>query len=395
MNRGITLLLATGVFSGGALLSFSELGALPPQHVLCRAGFCAPGPPTVESEPLNPFGWCDLAEDKASAGDIEGARKAFAQAVRLGPHIPPVLIRAVNFEVSNGKVESVFPSAKRILTLTPAYDGVLFRYLTKTTRGLTDVQTAVIPDPGTGSAAELARRARTAGGHATAPEGEGRPKGDAARAWVSYLIAERHPEAGLAWHWVEEHGAVTAELRNEWIEYLVNTRKDYAQAQAAWVAGNPEDRYPQQNRIFNSAFGREFTPGRMDWNMAAHPHVTVRRGDGLTVTFDGKANTAYGNLTQQTYLPAGRWRFEAEAAADGLTTNKRPYFRIYDTSDPRRLDVATPMAPEKMEVEFTAPAGGSMATVMLVRQQSEKFDNQIAGVLRIRQVRIRGVNGGQ
>lgn len=394
MIRGIGIVLAGSVFAGGALLSFAALGEVGPEHFLCRAGFCAPGPPTVESEPLNPFGWCDLAESKASSGDIEGARKAFDRAVQLGPHIPPVLIRAVNFEVANGQVERVFPLAKHILVLTPAYDGVLFRYLTKSTSGLTNAQTAVIPDPGTGSAAELAQRARMGGGHASAPDGEARPKGDAARAWVAYLIAERHPEAEQAWRWAEERGAVTPELRSQWLDYLVNVKKDYARAQEVWATGNPEEGYPNRNRIYNGAFGREFAAGRMNWNVSPHPHVTVTRADGLTVTFDGKENTAYGHLVQQTFLPAGRWRFEAETTSDGLTTNKRPFFRIYDTFDPRRLDISTPMAPEKMAVEFTVPAGGSLASVMLMRQQSEKFDNQIAGTLRIRQVRIRGANGG-
>lgn len=252
----------------------------------------------------------------------------------------------------------------------------------------------VIPDPGQGSAAELAQRTRMGAGHASAPDGEARPKGDAARAWVAYLIAERHPQAEQAWRWAEERGAVTPELRNQLTEYLVNVKKDYAQAQAAWAAGNPEEGYPERNRIFNGDFGRELGGGRMNWTLSPHPHVTAARNGGLALTFDGKENLSYGHLAQQTYLPAGRWRLEAEAESEGLSTNKRPYFRIYDSFDPRRLDVSTPMAPDKMAADFTVPAGGSLVTVMLVRQQSEKFDNQITGTLRIRQVRIRGGNGG-
>jgi hypothetical protein len=93
-------------------------------------------------------------------------------------------------------------------------------------------------------------------------------------------------------------------------------------------------------------------------------------------------------VSQQTFLQAGRWRFEAVAEADGLTTDQRPFFRIADVADARRLDVSTPMAPERMAVEFPVPAGGSWVSITLQRRQSEKFDNKIAGTLRLKEVRL-------
>lgn len=157
----------------------------------------------------------------------------------------------------------------------------------------------------------------------------------------------------MAVEWLRKRGAVTPELRNR-----------------------------GKNRIYDGQFVSERAGGRMDSHVAA-------------LTFDGRENTAYGHLSQQTYLPVGRWRFSAEVEAQGLTTDQRMYFRIHDTWDPRRLAVSTDMAPARMAVDFTSPAGGSWVTVTLLRRLSEKFDNKIRGTLRVREVRIGGANGGK
>lgn len=224
--------------------------------------------------------------------------------------------------------------------------------------------------------------------HAALPDGEARPRGEPARGWVAYLIADRHPEAGRAYRSLAERGGVTPELRNRWIEYLVTVRKEYQAALDVWAADAKQDGYPARNRIFNARFEGARPAGRMDWSISSHEHVTAKMGAGLTVTFDGKDNLAYGHVSQQTFLQPGRWRFEAEAEANGLTTDQRPFFRIADVADARRLDVSTPMAPERMAVEFTVPAGGSWVSITLQRRQSEKFDNKIAGTLRLKEVRL-------
>ena len=388
MIRLIPLALALLSVMGGGLLAWSRLAELPGDHALCRMGFCETGPPTVASEPLNPFSWSDLAESKAAAGDIAGARESFARSVLLGPNVAPVLIRFVNFEVANGELERTVPTLRHILELTSAYDSVIFRYLVRSQVPLDRVLTDVIPDPGKGSAEVAAARARAIAAHAALPDGEARPRGEAARGWVAYLIADRHPEAPKAYRSLAERGGITPDLRNQWIAYLVGVRKEYPAALEAWAEAHKQDGYPAKNRIFNPKFEGAKPSGRMDWSISRHEHATTKTGGGLTVTFDGKDNLAYGHVTQQTYLAAGRWRFEAVAEADGLTTDQRPFFRINDAFDARRLDVSTPMAPERMAAEFTVPAGGSWVSITLQRRQSEKFDNKIAGTLRLKEVRL-------
>ena len=280
MIRLIPLALALLSVMGGGLLAWSRLADLPADHVFCRTGFCEPGPPTITSEPLNPFGWSDLAENKAAAGDIAGARADFARSVLLGPNIAPVLMRFVNFEVANGEVERTVPTLRHILELTAAYDNVIFRYLVRSRLPLDRILTDVIPDPGKGSAEGAAARAKAIAAHAALPEGDARPRGEAARGWVAYLIADRHPDAPKAYRELAGRGGITPELRNQWIEYLVAVRKEYQIALDAWAEAHAEEGYPARNRIFNPRFERARPSGRMDWAISRHDHATARAGGG-------------------------------------------------------------------------------------------------------------------
>lgn len=393
MFRVIALAMAVFAMIGGGLVAWVHSVETAQDDLLCRVGLCASVAPTTTTEPTNPFGWSDLAESLAASGEIEKARQAFAQSVRLGPNIPPILIRVVNFEVANGELDRSVPNLRHILELTPVYDNLAFRYLLRSTLSAERILHDVIPDPGTGSAVELARRVNGAKGHASAPDSDARPRGEAARSWVAYLMAERRPETERAMNWLQERGGVTADLRNQWIEYLVQVRKSYPQAMEIWAAAHREPGYPANNRLFDGRFVRERTGGRLDWILTPHPHVAAKMGNGLTLIFDGMENIAYGHLTQQTFVPPGRWRFTADVEAKDLTTDQRPYFRIYDTFDPRRLDASTEMAPEPMIVDFTSPESGSWVSVTLLRRQSAKFDNKIKGTMHIREVRIsRGTN---
>ena len=368
-----------------AWASLSEAG---PEAGFCRLGLCETVTLKPTDEPTNPFVWSDLGETLAASGDTAKAREAFAQSVRLGPNIPPILIRAVNFEVGNGELERAIPALRRILELTAVYDNLVFRYLSRSGMGVEEILERAIPDPGRGMTSEPARTGGAARAHASAPNDETRPQGEAARAWAGYLMAERRAEAENVFNWLQERGAVTQELRNQWVENLVQVRKQYQRAQEVWAAGQNEPGYPAVNRIFDGQFKRERAGARLDWNIATHPHVGVKTGDGLTLAFDGMENLAYSHLSQQTFLPAGQWQFSADVEANDLTTDQRPYFRISDTFDPRRVDVSTPMAPALMEISISVPEPGSWVTVSLLRGQSVKFDSKIRGTMHIRGVKL-------
>ena len=50
-------------------------------------------------DPANPYRWAELGEYFTGQDDYSAAGRAFDRAVELGPDIPPVLMRAVNFYV--------------------------------------------------------------------------------------------------------------------------------------------------------------------------------------------------------------------------------------------------------------------------------------------------------
>lgn len=387
--RLIPLLLAATAATGGALLAWAGFSGLEPSDAWCRAGWCGPVAPTAAEEPLNPFAWCDLAEAAEARGDAAAAEAAWKRAVALGPNIPPVLIRRVNSAVERGQIDAVLRTFRHVLTLTNAYDSILFRYLTRSGLPLERLHADALPPPAPPGSGATVRRT----GHASAPDPTERPGGDPARAWVSYLIGARSPDAAAAWKWLEAANGATPELRAQWVEFLVSDAKAYPEAVAAWAGGEPEG-YPEPNRLSNPRFLRALGGGRMNWTSAPREQVSVTRGTtGITLQFSGKENIAYSHLSQQTYLPEGRWRLAAEASAEGLTTDQRPYLRLYEMYRPERLDVKTPMAPDPMLVEFRVPPGGSWVIVNVERARSEKFDNKLAGRLTLREVRLTRADG--
>ena len=115
--------------------------------------------------------------------------------------------------------------------------------------------------------------------------------------------------------------------------------------------------------------------------------------DGLQIRFSGTDNVDFSQVRQFTTAKAGRYRFSAEVQADGLTTDQRPFFHIFDPFHPNAVDVT--MEPLKynvprswMTVQFTVPAGAEALAVQLERHPSHRFENRIAGTVHIYQVSL-------
>lgn len=131
----ISLILV--ILAGLALLS--DFVRPSPIWVLCRLGLCRydqilntlsytepPQNPAfvrhmLYQDPANPYRWADYADAGAGA-------PAYDRAVQFGPNLPPILMRAFLFYNARDDRAAADPLAARILTLTPAYDEILFAY---------------------------------------------------------------------------------------------------------------------------------------------------------------------------------------------------------------------------------------------------------------------------
>ena len=110
------LLLVVSSLVVSALALWSDFARPAPMSTACRLGLChfddvysaideqdvgrpEALAPLLEADPANPFVWCVYGDRAARAGDSARARAAFEHAVQLGPNMPPVLVRAVNYYV--------------------------------------------------------------------------------------------------------------------------------------------------------------------------------------------------------------------------------------------------------------------------------------------------------
>lgn len=394
-----------------------------PDSRACKLGACridqivnvmssSEGAPTnfaslVSEDPSNPFAWCTYADYLSLSGRPDEASAAFDHAIDLGPNMPPVLMRAANFDFTHGRVESALPLSNRILADTNAFDEILFSYLTHTNLAMAQVLGAAIP---------------------TAP----RP----AQAWLAWIAANgSDSDASDTWAWMKANRLLDQKSAEEAV-WALWRRKSFDAAHALWShwpdngaatgaaisasaasaiaanisatddtassatatdasASSAASRGSFTNApqlLHNCTFQQETTTTPFDWSLVASPSVGIAHTDGLEIRFSGAEN-AEMLIQQFTVAHPGRYEFSAQVASDQLTTDQRPFFEIFDVANSSRFEVHTPpldpTTPKgKIVLDFTVPAGTEALAVQLLRSKSERFDNKISGNLHLYSVSL-------
>ena len=315
----------------------------------------------------NPYRWADYAEALANIGQTAKARLAFARALDLGPHIPAVRLRLVNFLLLNDP-DTALPHAAKVLEAVPDYDPILFRYL----------DTAISPPS----------RILDAIG--------GQPR--ALRSWLLHLIATNQPAAAqLAWQRLLAQKLATPDHASAYVDYLLR-QQQFAAASQSWAAfvGRASGDYPSRNLIFNAAFS-PYTgapsiatqpsngSGPLDWHFAPESEdflVTYEPGL-LKIRFEGKTNVNAELAWQTVVLPhPGAYRLSASVSTDQITTNEGLRLAIQDLGLVSESIIGS-VAATPIHLSFSVPAPRTVR-IAVVRRPSEKFDNKIEGVALVR-----------
>ncbi len=302
----------------------------------------------VALDPANPYRWAELGEYFTDQDDGSEAARAFDRAVELGPDIPPVLMRAVNFYAIEENPVKVASLGKRIFDLTREFDEILF--------------------------VDYARLGLTADIPA-----EPRP----ARGWLRGLL----PNASITqlsgvWTWMTDKELADEATAEAYVTGLWK-RQMYlpaAQAWAAWVEPDHSD------RLFNRRFASTPKPVPMDWDFGNAAEFELR--DGLRIHFTGTEPGRIAVVSQLIPATPGSYRFSAVVSATDITTDQGPFFHIFDAENPQRLDAKTrtflgTMPRQTVSVTFPVPAATRVITIQIERQPSNKFDNKIKGDLQI------------
>ncbi len=283
-------------------------------------------PSTLASDPLNPFHWADAAE-------TENSEAKFLEAVKLGPNVPPILIRTANFYVARNDYKKALPYLMRILELSQAYNGIIFNYC---------IRSAVPP------AALLPSSAKQS------------------RAFLYYLMAHRHADSTKVWDKLVAANALDPEITRDWINHLFELRQ-YEQAAYTWKKFSPLKK-----------------PSILDWRVFPHDHVAIST-DPITLRFDGTFNSNFANITRIYVLSPGTYFLKVDWESERITTNEGPFVQVLDQAIPALVGTTLRHTDQ---LEFVVPPSVGFAPVTIIRRPSQKFDNKIQGTLVVHSIAI-------
>jgi tetratricopeptide (TPR) repeat protein len=159
------------------------------------------------------------------------------------------------------------------------------------------------------------------------------------------------------------------------------------------------------NLVWNGSFEKEILQGGFDWRFPDMKEVQFRidlsdRMDGLKslkLIFEN-INISFAHLSEIIPTPKpGNYQLEYFLRTEGLTTDKRPYFAIQGYPDPAMISYQTEPFPESMpwsKLTFAFAVDSNCKAIQLVlrRDASSKFDNQIKGSLWLDGVSVRAVD---
>jgi hypothetical protein len=376
----VLLSLLIAAFSVGTDILQPEAGS-----AMCRLGFCrfdqvfrsidAQGMQPdnvgalVNEDPANPLVWCVYGDVLGQKGRVADANAAIEHAMSLGPHMPPVLMRGVNFYVGYGNAGKIAPLSMRILAQSGDFDQILFSYFQRMQTPVTELLGNAIPND-----------AR------------------AARSWLDWLRTHGS-EADLTatWTWMQRNHLLDKPSAVGAI-WALWSRKSYRVAHSLWLewAGtdNTDRSLDGAEQLVNRQFQNEPAGGPFDWTLDAAPSATLTRKDGLDVRFSGKENVAFSGVRQAAEVRPGLYRFTAEVEASGLTTDQHPYFHVFDPANPGAVHVESQQIqngaePTRISMDISTPASTQALLVQLERRPSERFDNKIEGTVHVREVSLR------
>lgn len=392
MLIAMRLLLASALIAACASILVDQIGA-GPDTLACRSALCRKDQlfrqrigqqPAMQANdllllrrlvqlaPADAYAWAGLAEQLRTSGELGEGRRALDHAVELAPTVAQIRMRRVNLCFENREESCLLRDGRIVLSKTAVYDAVLFSYYTTLGIRLSDILSLGLPDDARSS-----------------------------RAWAIYLArsALSIGDTLSTWGWLKNHGYADVLTVCQMTRELVN-RREFGTAWRVWRDFRAQEHRPNNasNLITNSAFERPSAPTPFDWELRQEPGVHFNQGDGLEVVFEGTENLSLRNVRQLSYLEPGPHRMIVDLEYEGLTTDQGPYVRLAGGDHRGAWSVQTIMfkgtAPRfQIQKDFVVPVEAGPVWIQVERKPSEKFENRIAGRLKLHAISLFALSG--
>jgi tetratricopeptide (TPR) repeat protein len=329
----------------------------------------------LRRDPASPFRWADLGDALVRGGDEERARYCHERATALGPHSPPILLRAAHFYYQVNEDATALQLLGQILRTTREYDELIFSLHERT-----ETRSAHVLEFGMPQEAE------------------------ALESYFQHLLSRGDPTTlTQTWDWMSTRSLATDPSLNQYLDFLLRA-KEYDAALdtlAGYLDSLGRHRRIGGNLVLNPGFEHEPLGTALDWSIRASIQFETTRDAevfrtgswSLRVRFSGLENVEYQHLTQRIIVEPGRYRFRAQVRTIGVTTDQGIGFRIAAIDGTSRLNVETEPregTSEWMAVEttFIVPRRTRLLEIQAFRRLSQKFDSRIDGTVWIDDVSV-------
>jgi hypothetical protein len=340
--------------------------------------------------------WVDLADCYERSGNLPKAEESLQNALRVWTYSPLIRWQAGNFYLLRGNLEKMYECFKMACDYDTSKLGIAMQIAWKADSNHTEIGQKLIPD-----------------------------RLPARLLYLDFLVAHDEPDlaieawerslpdpvpAGFQYHVSAVFALIDRLLAKNrvedalrvWKEALQKADESSTDSRFVWEGAGARPAEPSVNLVWNGSFEDEILGGGFDWRYSATSDVESAtdlsdRFDGLRslkLTFGG-TNINFSNLRQVVpVLVPGNYLLEFYAKTQNLTTDQRPYILIQGVPETQAATLNTGAFPEsspwqKYSFPFTVTAGAKALEIVLRRDPSQKFGNQLKGSLWLDKVSIR------
>ncbi len=193
----------------------------------------------------------------------------------------------------------------------------------------------------------------------------------------------------MVWDKIVQSGSIEQTVAIQYINYLLN-QKAFSLAAEVWS----ETRESEDPLLYNGNFAQPILGTAFGWRMsrpAGMSSKTGNDGNGLEITFDGTENVAL-QLSQTIPLNPGEYSFNGSIETDGLSTDQLPFWQIQGVQCIGLNEQSQMILPDQHDtdfaIEFIVPDNCELIQIALNRKKSFHFDNKIAGMMTINNLKI-------
>ena len=356
-------------------------------NVLSPDSLCAI-PAYQTSLSLNPAfagAWLGLGAAYDSEGNLEKARESFLRAKRAYPLSAEVSWSYGNFLLRAGEVDTAFVEIRRAVEADPKLGGEAFSRCWRADPDLQRILDQVLP----------ANR-------------------DVYLDVIRELAADRKAVEALA-VWTRL-AALRPQLLMSDVFPLVDTLMETSQTASAWRVWEQAASFAQlppllnasKSAVWDASFESGVVGGGFAWRYQSQfdevrTSLDAREkhsGDrSLRLQFNGKSNVSFDNAcTFAPVQPSTIYRFSAWVRTRALTTDQGVRFKLISNSPGARgfftSDVRGSEPWSRIETRWTAEENTQLMRICIVRNASEKLDNEIQGTAWVDDVALVPENAG-